>query len=637
MHETATSVEGTDPLRGMAADRAAIPSALRHAATALDRALEALLAVALLGELGIVASNVLYRWVSGLSFVWTLEGAELPLSIIAFLGGALAYRRGEHATIAAVVRTFPPSLQRVTAAVVEWLVLAIVGTTGVSAIPLMRSQWEQRTPILDIRTCWFVLPLFLSMGVLAVTAFARLRRQPRGTVLGTGVVLAGVIMALVLAYPLWQPAVAGQGAILCTLAVFFIPVLLGMPVGFALLLGTLTFIATSGRASFVALAHTTASGVNNFVLLALPFFIFAGILMNRGGISRRLVRLVEACVGHIRGGLFQVMVVSMYIVSGLSGSKAADVAAVGSVMRDMLRREDYSLDEATAVLSAAAVMGETVPPSLAMLVLGSVTTVSMGALFLAGLIPAVVVGICLMLLIYCRARGAGGRRLPRATGHELWQAVLGGLLPLGMPLLLLGGIIFGVATPTEVSAFAVLYGVVLASWVYRELGFRGFVESVIDCASVSGMVLFILGAATSFAWSLTVAQLPQRLVALLAHVQQSQAVFLIASMLLLIVAGSVLEGLPALLILAPLLMPMASQVGVHPLHYGIILVLAMGFGTFMPPIGVGFYISCAVCETRLESAGRAMIPYLIVLWVGLLIVALVPWFTLYLPLTLHLG
>ncbi|HWU41027.1 MAG TPA: TRAP transporter large permease subunit, partial [Candidatus Acidoferrum sp.] len=182
-----------------------------------------------------------------------------------------------------------------------------------------------------------------------------------------------------------------------------------------------------------------------------------------------------------------------------------------------------------------------------------------------------------------------------------------------------------------------IYGLVLAAFVYGELDFKTFARSVIDCASVSGMVLFILGGATSFAWTLTIAQLPHRLVGLLTHAQQSQWVFLLASILLLIVAGSVLEGLPALLILAPLLMPIASQVGVNQLHYGIVLIIAMGIGTFMPPIGVGFYITCAVCETTIEQSARAMVPFLIVLCLGLLAVALVPWFTLYLPMKLQLG
>ena len=603
----------------------------------LDGTLKLLIALALLGELGIVFCNVLSRWFTGSSFVWTLEAAELALATIAFVGGAFAYRRGEHAYISTLVDALPPKVRRACYALVEFLVLAVSVTTGLSAIPLLIAQWHEVTPILQIRAGWFVLPLVTSMIVLAITALERLLAQHRPTVLMVGAAFSALILFLVLTYDLWQPWTAGQGATSLALVFFFVPVLIGLPVGFGLLLGALVYISASGRVPMVALPHMTSSGVGNFVLLALPFFIFAGIIMNQGGISLRLVRLVQTCVGHFRGGLFQVMVVSMYIVSGLSGSKAADVAAVGSVMRDMLRREGYSLEEATAVLASAAVMGETVPPSLAMLVLGSVTTLSMGALFIAGLIPAVVVGFCLMILIYFECRRSLVRRLPRASLQQVAQAALEGILPLLMPVILLGGILFGVATPTEVSSFAVIYGLVLAGLLYRQLDFKTFVRSVIDCASVSGMVLFILGGATSFAWILTIAQLPHRLVGLLTGAHQSQWVFMLASILLLIVAGSVLEGLPALLILAPLLMPIASQVGVNQLHYGIVLIIAMGVGTFMPPIGVGFYITCAVCETTIEKAGCAMIPYLIVLCLGLLVVALVPWFTLYLPVTLQLG
>jgi tripartite ATP-independent transporter DctM subunit len=302
----------------------------------------------------------------------------------------------------------------------------------------------------------------------------------------------------------------------------------------------------------------------------------------------------------------------------------------------MLRREGYSLEQSAAVLAASAAMGETVPPSIAMLVLGSVTSLSIGALFVAGLVPAAVVAACLMLLIYLQARRSNARRLPRASLRQLATASLGGALPLLMPVILFAGILFGIGTPTEVSSFAVIYGIVLAVLIYRELGMREFVRCVIDCAAISGMILFILAAATSFSWVLTVGYLPQRLVEILTGTRESQWLFMLGSILLLIVVGSILEGLPALLILAPILMPIASQVGINQLHYGIVLLIAMGIGLFMPPVGVGFYVSCAVCETTIEKSTRAMIPFLVVLFLSLLLVALVPWFTLFLPAIFHL-
>jgi len=378
-------------------------------------------------------------------------------------------------------------------------------------------------------------------------------------------------------------------------------------------------------------------GTGNFVLLALPFFILAGLIMERGGISLRLVRFVHALVGHLRGGLLHVMVLSMYLVSGLSGSKTADVAAVGSVMRDMLRKERVDVAEGAAVLAASAAMGETVPPSIAMLVLGSITTLSMAALFVGGLIPAAVVALCLMVLIWLRARRSGAPVSGRAPFRTVAASGVAAILPLLMPVILFAGILFGVATPTEVSSFAVVYGLILSFLVYRELDLAGFMRTVLDSATLAGMVLFILGAASGFSWTLTVAYLPQRLVDLLQGINNNTALFLVGSIALLIVVGSVLEGLPALIVLAPLLLPIAGQIGLSELHYGIVLLIAMGIGAFLPPAGVGFYVACAIMRTGIEGASRAMVPYLIVLIIALLIVAFVPWFTVALPNAFNLG
>jgi tripartite ATP-independent transporter DctM subunit len=326
----------------------------------------------------------------------------------------------------------------------------------------------------------------------------------------------------------------------------------------------------------------------------------------------------------------QVTVGSMYVVSGLSGSKPADVAAVGTVMRDELS-ERHGAAEGAAVLAASAVMGETVPPSIAMLIVGSITNVSLGAMFIGGLIPAAVMAVCLMALIYARARAGGAERLPRAGVRVVARAGLGAILPLLMPGTLLAGILLGVATPTEIAAIAVVYGIVLSSLVYREMNLRSFMRIVIDTTALTGVLLFIFAAASSFSWTLTVAYLPQRLVVLLQSVGDSQTVFMLCSVVLLIVVGVLLEGLPSLNVLAPLLIPIAGKLGLSELHYALVLIIAMGIGGFMPFAGVGFYVCCAVMRCDIETASRAMLPYLIMLIAGLLIVAFVPWFTLALP------
>jgi tripartite ATP-independent transporter DctM subunit len=299
-------------------------------------------------------------------------------------------------------------------------------------------------------------------------------------------------------------------------------------------------------------------------------------------------------------------------------------------MRDELS-ERHGAAEGAAVLAASAVMGETVPPSIAMLIVGSITNVSLGAMFIGGLVPAAVMALCLMMLIYVRARASGAPRLPVARPNVIARAGLGAILPLLMPGTLLAGILLGVATPTEIAAIAVVYGILLSSVVYREMTLRGFMRIVLDTTALTGVLLFIFAAASSFSWTLTVAYLPQRLVVLLQSVGDSAAIFMVCSIILLILVGVLLEGLPSLNVLAPLLIPIAGKLGLSELHYALVLIIAMGIGGFMPFAGVGFYVCCAVMRCDIETASRAMLPYLVMLIAGLLVVAFVPWFTLFLP------
>jgi tripartite ATP-independent transporter DctM subunit len=352
--------------------------------------------------------------------------------------------------------------------------------------------------------------------------------------------------------------------------------------------------------------------------------------MTEGGLSRRLTDFVISLVGRFRGGMLQVIVVSMYIMSGISGSKVADVAAVGTTMKDIMRRERYNPGETAAVLATCAVMGETVPPSIAMLVLASVTSLSIGSLFVAGLLPAAVIALCLMVLIYFRSRGRAGE-LKKHSLREIVRAGVNAIPAVVAPVILIGGIVSGVATPTEVSSTAVIYALVLSVFVYRTLGGGQLWRVMTGTAAQAGMVLFITSTASTFSWSLTIAKMPQRIAALFGTLHGSATLFMLATIVTLVVMGALLEGLPALLIFGPLLLPMAAQFGVDPLQYGIVLIIAMGLGAFSPPIGVGMFVTCSICDTTMENASRHMVPYLVVVVIGLLLVAFVPWFSLVMP------
>ncbi|HEY0910607.1 MAG TPA: TRAP transporter large permease subunit [Bradyrhizobium sp.] len=605
----------------------------RREATALrliDLAAESLIVAALLGELVLVLANVAARVYFARSFLWTDEVARLALSILAFIGGAVAYRRRDHAFVRAILSRLPSRGERGCLALADVIVLFVAGITGYASIEFLGSSWGEYTPIFQMPAALIALPLPIGMLLLMLYAAINLKRDHGMMAIWTGAAFAITITIAALTRDVWLPLLGDDAAIIAALSLFFVAILAGVPVGFVLLLATATYLWGTGTASLVVLPQTMVNGTGNFILLAVPFFILAGLVMERGGISIRLVRFIHALVGHMQGGLLQVTVASMYVVSGLSGSKPADVAAVGTVMRDELS-ERHGAAEGAAVLAAAAVMGETVPPSIAMLIVGSITSVSVGAMFIGGLIPAAVMAICLMILIYVRARASGTPRTPRASGYVMARAGLGAILPLLMPGALLAGILLGVATPTEIAALAVVYGLLLSGLLYREMNFSAFIRIAIDTAALTGVLLFIFAAASSFSWTLTVAYLPQRLVSLLQSVGDSQAIFMICSIILLILVGVLLEGLPSLNVLAPLLIPIAGKLGLSELHYALVLIIAMGIGGFMPFAGVGFYVCCAVMRCDIETASRAMLPYLVMLIAGLLIVAFVPWFTLTLP------
>jgi tripartite ATP-independent transporter DctM subunit len=612
--------------RGPVADR------VRAALNFVDLAFRAILVIALVIQLAIVLTGVVSRFWFDQSILWADEAAKLFLSLTTFVGGALAFRARHHTTVEFLTAKLPPSWRTSFAIGMDLLILLAAVVVCDVSFDLLSISSMSDTPILQINQAWLVLPLTIGLGLTALFAIERLVYEYAPREIAPAAIVVAALVGLVYAVSILPALHLTNGTALgIMLIAFLLAILLGLPVSYAMLLGSVSFLMISGVAPLIAVAQNTFDGTSNYILLTLPFFIWAGLIMEKGGISLRLVRFAMTLVGHMRGGLLQVVVLTIYMVSGISGSKIADVVAVGSVLRRELARQGYKPEQGAAVLAASAAMSETIPPSLAMLVLGSVAPISIGTLFIAGLLPAAVIALLLMLLNYVLSRRANVISAPRATASELMRATAGAVLPLVMPVIMVIGIRFGVATPTEVSSVAVLYGLILAFAIYRAVGLKALYEIAVESALLAGMVLFIIAAAFSFGWTLTAANLPASLAAILHSAGDNRTVFTIGTIVLLIVVGSLLEGLPALIILGPLLMPIASGYGIDIIHYSMIIILAMGIGIFVPPIGIGFYVSCSVSESRLEATGKAMLPYLAVLLVGVLIVAFVPWFTLAVP------
>jgi tripartite ATP-independent transporter DctM subunit len=389
------------------------------------------------------------------------------------------------------------------------------------------------------------------------------------------------------------------------------------------------FVLNEGSLPGAIFAQQMARGIDNFVLLAIPFFLLTGTLMEASGISVRLVALLERMVGRLRGGLNVVMVLSMVVFSGMSGSKMADVAAVGSVLVPAARRDGHNPGQAVALLAASAVMAETIPPCINLILLGFVANLSIGGLFLAGLVPAALMAVALIAVAIAFGAPRASAR-PAAATARVWS---GAALGLGLIAMIFGGFRTGFATATEISAFAVIYALLVGAGVLRELTPRGAARSFVHAAARSGLVLFIVAAAQAVAFVLTLQQVPhalaERLVALSQH--QGAWLFLLATIAILIVMGSVLEGAAALIIFAPLLLPVASALGIAPLHYGVVLVIAMGIGLFAPPLGLGLYGACLIGGVSIEVTVRPMLLYLGLLLLCLLAIAFVPALTMSLP------
>ena len=415
-------------------------------------------------------------------------------------------------------------------------------------------------------------------------------------------------------------------------AVSFVALLvLGVPVAYTVGTAALIGLWWSGAYPLTIIVQQVFLSVDSFVLLAIPLFILAGALMETGGIAVRLVRFAQALIGWIRGGLAMAVVIAEYIFSGISGSTIADVSAIGATMIPPMTRAGYRAEEAVSVVAAASAMGILVPPCILMIVIGSIANVSVAALFIGGFIPAIVLAVAIMVYIYVQARRSGMAPARRASLGDLGRSFLDALIPLGLPVIIFGGILGGIVTPTEAAAVAVFYAAIVGLFVYREIRWSELPEILIQSAVVTAAVCFLLGTAAVVAWILAVQQVPVALLRAMTAMSAGPTAFLIFTALLFIILGAVLEGLPAVVILLPTFLPVVKQFNIDLVHYSIVVVAATGIGLFLPPIGVGLFIACGIANVSVDRVVRPMLPYVLFLCLGLLLVILFPWFTLVLP------
>ena len=420
-------------------------------------------------------------------------------------------------------------------------------------------------------------------------------------------------------------------------AAFVALVAASVPIAFTLgiisLLGILIF---QPHVPFTIVTSKIFGSIDSFTLLAIPFFILAGELMEIGGISNQLVELARRLVGHIRGGLGHVTVVGEVFFSGISGSTTADAAAMGSLMIPMMVKGGYKPERAAAIVCAASGMGILVPPCLGMVVYGGMTNTSIAALFAAGFLPAFVMVGLLMLHIYVDALRARVAVDKRARPSEVLSAFKSAALAPMLPVIIFGGILGGVFTPTEAAVVAVVYSLCVGMFVYRTVRFVDLVGALKRTGIVTATVMFLIATASVFSWLMTIEQVPQTIAMAIKETGGGRNVFLLLSLVTFLVLFAVFDGFPAMLMCIPIFVPMAKQFGIDSVHYGIIMMAITGVALFLPPIGVGLFVVVNIARTSVWALSRALYPYIVTMLIACLIITFVPSITLFVPRLLGL-
>ena len=414
-------------------------------------------------------------------------------------------------------------------------------------------------------------------------------------------------------------------------AVIFVALIaLSMPIVFALGLAGVAGLLLGGY-PLQMLPSSLVAGSQNWVLLAIPSFVFAGTLMERCGMSHALVNLARALVGWLRGGLGMSVIVVSYFFSDVCGSKMAEVSALGSTLMPSLKRAGYRPEDGASLISAGTAMGMLVPPAIFMIVIGEVTNTSVVALFLAGFIPAATIGLCLCMLVFVQARIMNWPKDTRPSWRFLLSASREALVPMVVPVVILGGFYLGVFTATEAGAIVAFYAFLAARFYYRNVSFREMFWIAYESALLTAAVVFLLAVATVFQYLMGVTEVPALLARLLAPLESSHWLFLLATALMTMLFGMVLEGLPAAVVLIPVVFPIAVKLGIHPIHFDIVQTAAVGIGLFLPPMGVGLLMALRFAQVSVGRHARHYWPYVLALLVSLILIICIPELSLFLP------
>ncbi|RJF69949.1 TRAP transporter large permease subunit [Rhodopseudomonas palustris] len=594
----------------------------------LGRLVEIPAAILVVAEIVVLFAGVVSRYVFHSPLIWSDELASILFLWLAMFGAAVAFRRGEHMRMTALVAKASPRRRAFLDLVAICAALAFLLLIAAPAAEYAYEESYITTPALSLANSWRAAALPVGTALMAAFALLRLIRFGDWKLVGTAALTVALLIG---AFWLAQPVFKPLGNI--NLLIFFVGVagccvFAGVPIAFGFGLSIYGYLALTTRTPLMVLVGRMDEGMSHLILLSVPLFVFLGLLIEMTGMARAMVAFLASLLGHVRGGLHYVLVGAMYLVSGISGSKAADMAAVAPVLFPEMKERGAKPGDLVALLSATGAQTETIPPSLVLITIGSVTGVSISALFTGGLLPGVVLAITLSALVWWRYRGEDLSHIKRASGAQIGKLLIIALPALALPFVIRAAVVEGVATATEVSTIGIVYAVLAGLLIYRRFDWKRVLPMLIETAALSGAILLIIGTATGMAWGLTQSGFSRSLATAMTGLPGGAGTFLAVSIVAFVILGSVLEGIPAIVLFGPLLFPIARTVGIHEVHYAMVVILAMGIGLFAPPFGVGYYAACAIGRVDPAEGVRPIWGYLLALMVGLIIVAAVPWISI---------
>jgi len=612
-----------------AAATAAGTSAWRRLLRGFDRALVGLVeagAAALLAvEVLVLLAGVVSRYVFDAPLVWTDELAGILFMWLAMLGSVLALRRGEHMRMTALVGRLTP---RARAFVDTFAICASIAFLALLLQPawaFASGELPIQTPALQISNAWAAMALPIGAALMLIVGLIGLAQAGRPRDVLVMIVLAVAVGALALHLAPWLQTLGKLNLVIFFVGVVALGIFTGVPIGFSFALATFGYLSLTTYTPMEVMVGRMDEGMSHLVLLAVPLFVFLGLLIEMTGMARAMIEFLASLVGHLHGGLSYVLIGAMYLVSGISGSKVADMAAIAPVLFPEMKKRGANEGDLVALIATTGAQSETIPPSIVLITIGSVTGLSISGLFTAGMLPGALLALILCVLVWWRYRREDLSGARRFTRREIVRMGVVAAPALALPFVIRGAVVEGVATATEVSTIGIVYTMLIGLFVYRRFEWRRLGRMLVDAATLSGAILFIIGCATAMAWALTQSGFSQDLAQFMGAVPGGSYGFLAISVVVFVLLGSVLEGIPAIVLFGPLLFPIARMAGVNEIHYAIVVVLSMGLGLFSPPFGVGYYSACAISKVNPDAGIRPIVGYMFALFVGLVLIAAIPW------------